>query len=84
MQTLASDLSGLLSEEHDSQLLLLQLPCKKKGKVDHGEKKGQKSDCSYLKDDHSVRFFKTFFLSLKHRLLTVMLLVLSAYIYMRF
>lgn len=32
MQTLASDLSGLLSEEQDSQLLLLQLPCKEKEK----------------------------------------------------
>lgn len=76
MQTLASDLSGLLSEEHDSQAPFVTVALQRKGKVDHGEKKGQKSDCSYLKDDHSVRFFKTFFLSLKHRLLTVMLLVL--------
>lgn len=52
MQPLASDLSaGLLSEEQDSQLLLLTVALQRKGKVDRGEKKGQKSDCSYPKDD---------------------------------
>jgi hypothetical protein len=76
----------LLSEEQDSQLPLLQLPCKerksgpwRKGKErkesKRKERKRQKSDCSYLKDAQLWWIFKTFFLSLKYRLLTVMLLV---------
>lgn len=50
MQTLASDLSaGLLSEEQDSQLCLLLLPCKEKEKWTMEKRKG-KNQTFYLKN----------------------------------
>lgn len=53
MQTLASDLSRAALWRTGLPASFVTVALQRKGKVDHGEKKGQKSDCSYLKDDHS-------------------------------
>lgn len=62
MQPLVSDLSaGLLSEEQDSQLLLLQLPCKEKEEWTMEKRKGRSQTVLIQKMINSGRFLKLSF-----------------------